>query len=155
MPPSQRQMRVNSLLQEEISLILQRELMDPELSLTTITGVEVAPDLRSARVYFSALGEPQEEALHSALAALLKQRKLIQRLLADNVDLRYTPKLFFVSDTTAARAQELETLLHRVAQEPPLPPLAEAPEGLAALELLADEAEDEDDFEDDDDDAED
>ena len=151
MPPSQRQMRVNSLLQEEISLILQRELMTPELSLTTITGVEVSPDLRSARVYFSALGEPQEEALHAALAALLKQRKLIQRLLADHVELRYTPKLFFVADTTAAHAQELETLLHRVAQEPPLPPLPEQPEGLAALELLVDEA----DAEEDDDDAED
>jgi ribosome-binding factor A len=123
--PSQRQRRVNSLLQEEISLILQRDLMEPELSLTTITEVEVAPDLRTAKVYFSALGEDEDEALRLALSALLKQRKLIQRLLADHVELRYTPKLFFIADTTAARAQELETLLHRVAQEPPLPPVEE------------------------------
>jgi ribosome-binding factor A len=108
-------MRVNSLLQQEISLILQRELLDPELSLTTITEVEVAPDLRSARVYASVIGE--EEEMRLALSALKRNRKHIQELLADRVDLRYTPRLTFIADRTAAQAQRIETILHHLAEE--------------------------------------
>ena len=117
--PTQRQMRVNSLLQEEISSIVQRELPDPELDLTTITAVEVTPDLRYARVFASVLGE--EEEFRLALNALKRRRKLIQEYLGDRLDLRYTPRLSFVADHTAARAQQIETLLHRIAEEPPLP----------------------------------
>jgi ribosome-binding factor A len=118
--PTQRQERVNSLLQEEISRILQQELQDEVLSLVTITGVQVSPDLHHARVYASVLGE--EEQVREAMTTLFKRRKLIQRHLAESVVLRYLPRLTFVADRTAARAQRIEMLLQKVAQEPPLPP---------------------------------
>lgn len=124
--PTQRQMRVNSLLQQEISLIVQRELLDPELTLTTITGVEVAPDLRTAKVYASVLGE--EAAVELALSALKRHRKHVQELLGDRLDLRYTPRLTFVADHTPAQAQRIEMILHHLAQESTE---AEAPEDSA------------------------
>ena len=133
--PTQRQMRVNSLLQEEISLIVLRELPDPELNLTTITSVEVSPDLRHARVFASVFGEDEEYRL--ALNALKRHRKEIQELIGDRLDLRFTPRLNFVADRTAEQAQRIETLLHRIAEEPPLP---EAP----PESLPADEPDDED-----------
>jgi ribosome-binding factor A len=117
--PTQRQERVNSLLQAEISRILQRELKEPAPERVTITGVEVSPDLHHAKVYVSVLGE--EEEVRSALASLVRQRKIIQRLVAENVVLRYTPRLVFVADRTAARAQRIEMLLQRIAQEPARP----------------------------------
>jgi len=113
--PTQRQERVNSLLQAEISRILQRELKEPAPERVTITGVEVSPDLHHAKVYVSVLGE--EEEVRGALASLVRQRKIIQRLVAENVVLRYTPRLLFVADRTAARAQRIEMLLQRIAQE--------------------------------------
>ena len=118
--PTQRQERINSLLQEEISRILLRELQDEVLSLVTITGVEVSPDLHHARVFASVLGE--DEQVHEAMKVLLKRRKEIQHYIAENVVLRYTPRLTFLADRTAAHAQRLEILLSKVAQEPPLPP---------------------------------
>jgi ribosome-binding factor A len=129
--PTQRQRRVNSLLQEEISAIIQRELPQPELRLTSISSVEVSPDLRHARVFVSTLGE--EEVATKALGALKRARKLIQERLGEHVELRFTPRLTFIADHTAARAQRIESLLHRIADEPPLP---EAP----ALTLLEDNA---------------
>ncbi len=117
--PTQRQERVNSLLQEEISRILQHELQDEILSLVTITGVEVSPDLHHARVYASVLGEEAE--VRQAMRMLLRRRRLIQQHLAENVVLRYLPRLHFVADRTAARAQRIEMLLSKVAQEPPVP----------------------------------
>lgn len=123
--PTQRQMRVNSLLQEEISSILQRELPDAELRLTTITAVEVSLDLRYAKVFASVLGE--EEDSRQALSALKRHRKEIQELLGHRLDLRYTPRLTFVADRTAARAQRIETILHHLAEQESLPPRPEAP----------------------------
>ena len=48
--------RVNQLMKEEISRLVQRELKDPRLGFVTITEVDVTPDLRQAKVYASVLG---------------------------------------------------------------------------------------------------
>ena len=119
--PTQRQERINSLLQEEISRILVQELQDDILSLVTITGVSASPDLHRAKVFASVLGD--EEQVRKAMTVLLKRRKEIQHYIAENVVLRYVPRLAFIADRTAARAQQIETLLHKISQEPPLPPL--------------------------------
>ena len=60
--------RVNQLLKEEISHLLQRELKDPRLGFVTVTEVEVSKDLRAGKVYVSVLGT--EEAWRSSLQAL-------------------------------------------------------------------------------------
>ncbi len=52
--------RVNQLIREEISRVLQRELKDPRLGFVTVTDVEVTKDLRQAKVYVSILG-PEEK----------------------------------------------------------------------------------------------
>ena len=55
--------RVNQLIKEEISHLLQRELKDPRLGFVTVTEVDVAKDLRTAKVYVSVLGpEPSGRA---------------------------------------------------------------------------------------------
>ena len=55
---TRRTLRVNELIREELSALIQRELKDPRLAqgLTTITEVTVSPDLRNAIVYVSHLG---------------------------------------------------------------------------------------------------
>jgi ribosome-binding factor A len=100
--------RVNHLIRDEISLLLQRELKDPRLGFVTVTEVETARDLRLAKVFVSVLGDEQQWA--SSLAALGSARGFIRHWLRQHLDLRVTPELEFRADRSmehAARIQEL------------------------------------------------
>ncbi|NSW55376.1 MAG: 30S ribosome-binding factor RbfA [Armatimonadetes bacterium] len=113
--PTQRQLRVNKLLQEEIADILQRELQDPLIGFATITGVEVTPDLKHAKVFVSVLGD--DEAKHSTMKALRRGHKYVRAVLADRITLKSIPELNFRLDETAERAQRIEILLRQSAEE--------------------------------------
>jgi len=112
--PTQRQLRVNNLLQQEIASILRREITDPHVGFVTITGVEVSVDLRHARVFVSVLGD--ETAKKESMSALVRARNFIRGLLGDLLDLRYIPALRFQLDETAEKAQQMEILLNKVAE---------------------------------------
>ena len=114
---SRRTARVNDLLQEELSALIQRGLRDPRLAhgMTTITEVEVAPDLRNATVYVSYLGEESEredvlKALGSASHHL--HNELVRRLAMRNV-----PALHFRFDPSIERGARLAALINTVAAE--------------------------------------
>jgi ribosome-binding factor A len=112
--PTRRQRRVSELIHRELSLLMMRQVRDPRLSGVTITGVEVTPDLQLARVYFSVLGEPEEEA--EALAAFEHASGFFRSELAARVQLRFAPELVFRADKTSAYAQRIEQLLEQVKQ---------------------------------------
>lgn len=114
---SQRLERVGQLIRDEISEILRRDIHDPLIGFVTITEVEVSPDLRHAKVFFSVLGDMEQ--VQSSIRGLLRARKYINSRLSERLDLRYTPKLRFVLDETAARAQHLEELLRAEQSEFP------------------------------------
>ncbi len=107
--PTRRQLRVNHLLQQEISEIVRSELYDLDIGFATITGVEVSPDLQQARVYVSVMGEDSEA--HSTMAALARARGTVRRQLAQRLPLKHTPELIFELDETARRAQHIESLV--------------------------------------------
>ena len=65
---SERTRRIDHLLQEEISAIVQRDVHDPRVGFVTITSVETTPDLRHATVYASVIGNEQERT--ATMAAL-------------------------------------------------------------------------------------
>ncbi len=85
--------RVNQLIKEEVSTLLQRELKDPRLGFVTVTDVETSPDLRTAKVFVSVLGG--EEQWRGSLAALVSARGFIRNWLRQHLDLRVTPALEF------------------------------------------------------------
>src|SRR4029434_1202257 len=64
--------RVNQLIKEEVSLLLQRELKDPRLGFVTVTQVETSKDMRVAKVFVSVLGD--ERQWEGSLAALASAR---------------------------------------------------------------------------------
>jgi ribosome-binding factor A len=68
--------RVNQLVKEEISTLLQRELKDPRLGFVSVTEVETAKDLRTAKVFVSVLGD--EAQWTGSLAALASARGFIR-----------------------------------------------------------------------------
>ena len=68
--------RVNQLIKEEVSTLLQRELKDPRLGFVTVTDVETTKDLRSAKVFVSVLGGEEQ------WKAILDRRELVAVLVA-------------------------------------------------------------------------
>lgn len=104
--------RVNQLIKEEISLLLQRELKDPRLGFVTVTDVEVSKDLRTARVYVSVLGT--DEQWQASLAALESARGFIRNWLAPRLRTRAVPHLSFHPDRSMAHAARIQEVLERL-----------------------------------------
>jgi ribosome-binding factor A len=101
--------RVNQLLKEEISTLLQRELKDPRLGFVTVTEVETSKDLRVAKVFVSVLGN--EEQWASSLQALARARGFVRNWLRQHLDLRVTPELSFRPDHSMEHAARIQQLL--------------------------------------------
>lgn len=104
--------RVNEQIKREIGLILQRELGDPRLQFVTITGVEVSRDLRTAKVYFSALGD--KPAAEAARQALKSATGIIRRCVGENVKMRYTPEFHFFHDRSVELSARVEQTLMEI-----------------------------------------
>jgi ribosome-binding factor A len=101
--------RLNQLIKEEVSGLLQRQLKDPRLGFVTVTEVEVTPDLRLAKVYVSVLGP--DEAWVSSLKALESARGFVRSWLRRNLGLRVTPDVAFRPDRSLAHAARIQALL--------------------------------------------
>ncbi len=113
--PSQRMQRVRNLLRSEISTVMLRRLKDPRVSMATITDVDVAPDLKSARVYISVYGErPHQEEV---MEGLRSAAGFIRAELMKALDLRPMPHLSFELDESLARGAHTLDLLDQVLHE--------------------------------------
>jgi len=107
--------RVNQLIREEISHLIQRELKDPRLGFVTVTEVDVAKDLRSAKVYVSVLGS--EAQWTESLQALESARGFIRNWLTPRLRLRAIPHLTFHADRSMAHAAHIQTVLEGLKTE--------------------------------------
>jgi ribosome-binding factor A len=115
--PFHRIERVNSLIQREISELLQRECKDPRLgSSVTITMVETAPDMRHARVFVSRIISSDEEK-QETLKALDSASGFLRRELAEKLRLRHIPDLSFEWDDSMERGAHLLDLLDKVSEQ--------------------------------------
>ncbi len=108
---SNRLLRVNELLQREISAHLRKKHGSESVSIT-ITSVEVTGDLREAKVYYSVLGD--EKAIAAAGKLLARKRDEIREMLAKNVIIRHVPLLAFIHDNHAPRTVRIEELLSEI-----------------------------------------
>lgn len=108
--------RLNSLIRQEISELLQRQVKDPRLgNFVTVTEVSTTPDFRYAKIYVSSLekdGDRQE-----ILNALAAAAGFFRSKIARNLNMRYTPELSFQWDDSIERGNHLLQLLDQVRQE--------------------------------------
>ncbi len=111
---SERTRRVDHLLQEEISAIVQREVHDPRVGFVTITSVETAADLRHATVYASVIGDDAERK--ATMAALGRAMPFIRHELG-KLHIRRVPELHLREDDSARRATRVMQLLEQVEAE--------------------------------------
>jgi ribosome-binding factor A len=101
--------RIDELLRQEIGEILAREIQDPRIGFVTITDVETAPDLSTARVWVSVIGQPDER--EQTMRALGRAMPFVRHELGSRVRLRRIPELLIRADDTAQRGTRVLQLL--------------------------------------------
>lgn len=113
-PPSPRMRKVNELLREIIAEEAT-QLKDPRIGFLTITGVDTAPNLRNAFVYYSVIGD---EVQHAETAAALKSAaKRFQAVIGRQTRLKYTPVLEFRVDPAIEEGIRMDRLLQHLHEE--------------------------------------
>jgi len=107
--------RRNERVSEEIRGVLAdaiREVRDPLVGFVTLTGVDLSPDLRLARVFVSRLGTEADR--DAAVSALNHAAAFLRRAIAARARLRYTPALRFVADATIERGSRVEAIIREL-----------------------------------------
>ncbi|MGI8545939.1 MAG: 30S ribosome-binding factor RbfA [Gemmatimonadaceae bacterium] len=103
--------RVAAAIREEVASYLAAGAKDSNITgLVTVTGVDVTPDLRRARVHVSVLGGNPTETVE----ALNHVGKHIRGQIGRDLRLRLAPELDFKIDETPARASRIESLLAQI-----------------------------------------
>ncbi|MDO4617393.1 MAG: 30S ribosome-binding factor RbfA [Lachnospiraceae bacterium] len=109
---SMKNTRINGEVQRELSSII-RTVKDPRIAMmTSVSRVEVAPDLKTCKVYVSVLGSDQEK--EDTQAGLKSAAGYIRRMLAKNLNLRNTPELFFIMDESIEYGVRMASLIESV-----------------------------------------
>jgi len=105
--------RVNSLIRQEISGLLQRQVKDPRLSnFITVTEVSTSPDLKYAKIFVTRLCS--EEKKQETLSALASASGFFRSELFKRLKLRHTPELSFQWDDSIERGTHLLQLIDEV-----------------------------------------
>jgi ribosome-binding factor A len=113
-PRSSRPKRVAEAIKNELALLLLREVADPRLAAISFSHVAVAPDLKTAKVYFVLpVGGDEKQVLR----ALKKARGFFRSHIARTLNLRYTPDLSFYYDDTNEEVDRIDTLLREIAEK--------------------------------------
>jgi ribosome-binding factor A len=115
--PSRRVVQVSNLIKQELGDLLQRELKDPRIGFITLTHVNVSPDMRLAKVYFSVLGDTED--YEQSLAALESAAGFLRRELGRRITIRHVPRLEFILDRSVEQSQHIFDLLRQVREENP------------------------------------
>lgn len=106
--------RLNHAFQEEISMILMIEIKDEDIKFVTITGVETTSDLSYAKVYFTVLDDTKRK---STLEALNGAASFIRGKLAERVEVRHTPELKFIYDTSIEYGNHIDEIIDNINKE--------------------------------------
>ena len=108
--------RINGEVQKELSTLIRSEIKDPRIHpMTSVTAVEVAPDLKTCRAYISVLGGA--EAKKATRDGLNSAEGYIRRLLAKNLNLRNTPEIRFILDESIEYGVNMSKLIDDVAKK--------------------------------------
>ena len=110
--------RINGEVMKELSTLIRTECKDPRIHpMTSIVAVEVAPDLKTAKIFISVLGD--EEARKDTLRGLRSAAPYLRSQLAKSINLRNTPELFFVADQSIEYGVAMSKLIDDVTKDLP------------------------------------
>ena len=105
--------RVNGEVQKELSVIIRDEIKDPRISpWTSVVDVQVAPDLKTCKVWISVLGSDEDK--EDTAKGLKSAAPYIRRELAHRLNLRNTPEITFVMDQSIEYGVNMTHLIDEV-----------------------------------------
>lgn len=108
--------RINGEVQRELSSIIRMELKDPRIHpMTSVVSVEVAPDLKQAKVYISVLGNETEA--NDTIRGLKSAAAFIRGQLAKKLNLRNTPEIHFILDQSIEYGVNMSKLIDDVVEK--------------------------------------
>lgn len=103
--------KVNELIKQEVSKILEESFNLPEGELVTVTAVETTPDLRRAIVWISFL---KDQNTNRILNELNKHKNKIQQILNKRLVMKYVPRISFKFDPSLIQMDRIEKLLDQI-----------------------------------------
>ncbi len=109
---SHRANRVAEEIKKEITQMLREEIKDPRIGFVTVTGAEVTPDIRYAKVFVSIYGDDNTKV--ESLQALEKAKGFVRSELGKRMRLRYTPEISFKFDSSIEYGARIMKLLEEV-----------------------------------------
>lgn len=115
---SNRTLRVNELIQRELSDILRKRYQSESVTIT-ITEVRVAPDLRDARVFISVMGSDEDR--ERKLRWLRAHARDIREELGRRIVLKYLPRFEYVADNSMEKGTRILQMLDEIDRQSPLP----------------------------------
>lgn len=108
--------RLNSLLKEVISEVIQRDVRNPHVNqFVTVTRVDITKDLHYAKVYISVIGTEQDK--NETIAALQSAAGFIAVHASKKVVMRYFPELTFKLDDSVEKHMRIEKILGDISAE--------------------------------------
>jgi len=114
---SRRLLKAAEAIRGVVSMAILTELRDPRVKNVTVVGVEVLPDMKSAKIFVSIMGSEKEQQL--SLSGLQNAAGFLQKKIAERIETRYTPRLTFVLDKGVKNSLEVNRILREVL--PPMP----------------------------------
>jgi ribosome-binding factor A len=112
---SRRLLKAAEAIREVVSMAILTELRDPRVKNVTVLGVEVAPDMREAKVAVSIMGNENQQ--RTTLKGLQNAAGFLQTRIAERIDTRYTPRLTFVMDDGVKKSVAVQQILEQIARE--------------------------------------
>lgn len=109
-----RKIRVGELIQRELSQALHAKWRTESVAIT-LTNVDMTPDLKRARVFYSVIGD--REAVARAGKLLMSKRNELRYIMGKNVILKYTPELQFIYDPSVERGMHLLKVMDELAEQ--------------------------------------
>lgn len=103
--------RIDAELVRTISEILQNEARDELMHTITITGADVSDDLSYAKIYFRSLSSMEPKELESEME---EASDFIRRYVAEEMNLRMTPKLKFIYDNSIDYGKNIDRIIENI-----------------------------------------
>ena len=113
---SQKNSRVNARVQRELAEIIRGRIHDPRISpMTSFVSVQVAPDLKTCKVYISVLGSAKEQ--EKTMEGLTSALGFMRRELAAGLNLRNTPEIILIPDQSIGYGVDMIHRIETVAEQ--------------------------------------
>jgi ribosome-binding factor A len=96
-------------------MIFLEDLNDPRMGFITVTRIELKPDLRFAKVFYSVLGDAEQKA--STEEALAANMNFIKKLTIERINMKFAPELRFEADPSIEQSFKIDSILKKIKKD--------------------------------------